>query len=185
MKKYNIYSESAKKSFHKIKQKYKNIIAITGHRPPELLGYSIEAHQKLTAFISHYLKFMDADLLVWGGAQGADQSAAEGAISLNIPHLLAIPFQSFGSNWFDKSLFNRLKKSAVETVVVCDGDYTNRKYFSRNEFMCDLSSEVIAIYNPENKESGTAQCVRYAIETGKPVINLWDDFKKQFIETAQ
>ncbi len=178
MKKFNKYTPEARETFTKVRKKYKKIVSLTGHRPDKLLGYGIEPHRKLTSFLIEFLKFMDCDLLVHGAALGMDLAGAEAALALKIPILTALPFKSMGSNWWDKTLLNRVKKESAYVVDVCGDPFQNWKYMERNSYMVDLSDEVMALYN--ETPGGTQNCVHYAIESGRPIINLWNDFEKAF-----
>jgi len=72
-------------------------IAFTGHRPPKIGGYNIDAPlrqaviQKITQVVQYYASHYTNCQAIVGGALGVDQDAASICDSLGIPYLVAIP----------------------------------------------------------------------------------------------
>ena len=136
-------------------------IAFTGHRPKDLMG-------------KRYLDFRDAliaivkdrtDLhFVVGGALGVDTWAAEFAIAHGIPFTLVLPFRPevMGKYW------TQLQRHIIHD----EPSYDVRAYQLRNEFMVNAADIVLAVWTGK-KDGGTANCIRYALQVGKPAYNLW------------
>ncbi len=172
----NKYTPDARLAFTKFRSRYNNIVAITGHRPDKLYGYGWENHVKLVNFYKQHFKNRKVDLLVCGGALGADTAAASAACSMGIPFLLALPFASMGSNWPDRTSLEKSKKAAIAVVDVCGDPFEAWKYNARNEFMVDICDRVVSLW--DGSRGGTGNCVAYANKVAKPPENLWAEFAK-------
>lgn len=152
------------------------IICGTGHRPQKLGGYSDQARQKLRLLAADYLCVQRPDRFISGMALGWDTALAEAALMLQIPYVAAIPFKGQESAWpaVSQQTFNFLVQHASEVVIVCDGSYAAWKMQKRNQWMVDHSDRVCALF--DGSPGGTANCVKYALEGGKPIDNLWPQF---------
>jgi uncharacterized phage-like protein YoqJ len=47
---------------------------------------------------------------------------------------------------------------------------------TRNKWMVDHSDMVLSLW--DGSAGGTANCIEYARHVDKPVVNIWDDWKK-------
>jgi uncharacterized phage-like protein YoqJ len=126
-----------------------------------------------------------------GMALGWDQACLLGALDLGIPVVACLPFEGmenkWGSNgdtrwrdWFRKQL------SRCHRVHVCCDRFSRAAYQIRNEYMCDSSQRLLALW--DGGHGGTANCVRYArgeiaglvshetIREAVPVDNVWTDW---------
>ncbi len=151
------------------------VVSGTGHRPNKLGGYSREAQHKLIRLADEYLGIVRPDKVVTGGALGWDQALAYAAISQNLPHVLALPFEGFESKWPRESqefLYSLMTPS--EVVFVCEPGYAAWKMQVRNQWMVDNSGSVVALW--DGSDGGTANCVAYANKVGRPVHNLWERY---------
>lgn len=150
-------------------------LAVTGHRPNKLGGYSTEVYERLTDFAAGELAELAPDLVITGMAQGWDMAIAEAARSIGIPYHAYVPFKGQQLLWPDETqlLYRNLLKSA-QKVVYCSGPgYSGWKMHKRNEMMMDAADSVLAMWDGNNM-GGTAAAVRYARLCGKEVINAWD-----------
>lgn len=152
------------------------IICGTGHRPNKLGGYGEHAKAKLRLLAATYLSGLRPDRVITGMALGWDTAIAEAALLLQIPYAAAVPFKGQECAWPEPSqrTFHFLLQHASEVVIVCDGGYAAWKMQKRNQWMVDHSDRVCALF--DGSPGGTANCVKYALESGKPIDNLWPQY---------
>lgn len=145
--------------------------AFTGHRPNKLGGYG---YSPLTARLYDALcwKIWDAysvgyRTFISGMAQGFDQAAAELIIRLrkgfpDVRLVAAVPFTGQARPWprVAQNSYHKLLEQADEIKVVSGGEYAAWKMQTRNEYMVNRSSLVIAAW--DGTSGGTANCVHYA-----------------------
>ena len=140
------------------------IMAVTGHRPEKVGGYSDEASKRLTTFAEEMLKFYKPEAVITGMALGWDQAVAEACRQLNIPFIAAIPFKGQESKWPRESQvhYRELLSCAKEVVEVCQPGYAAWKMQRRNEWMVCRATRVLALWN--GTSGGTA------MPSGPPVM---------------
>lgn len=165
------------------------IICITGHRPnglPKEYGYNLnnEAWTKLKKYIEvtieecyKYATPNEELTLVTGMALGVDTAFWEVADKLhksnrNIKIEAALPFIGQEKKWTDASqkLYKQMLSESDKVTIVSDGGFATYKMMSRNRYMVNKSDIVIAVICKET--GGTAQCVKYAKEHNKVVIEI-------------
>ena len=144
------------------------IISITGHRPnglPKEYGYNLnnEAWTKLKEYIEvtieecyKYATQNEELTLVSGMALGVDTAFWEVAAKLrknnqNIRIEAALPFVGQEKKWTEKS-------------------QKQYKMMARNRYMVNKSDIIIAVICKET--GGTAQCIKYAKEHNKLIIEI-------------
>lgn len=144
-------------------------IAATGHRPHKL-GYSTE--EQLANLIEQYLTRHSPQRAISGMAIGWDMIFAETALKMNIPLICAIPFIDQPARWPSHLVarWAKIKRAATEIHVISP-IYSLAAFQRRNEWMVDHADRICALWN--GSAGGTANCIRYAHEKGKPVDNLW------------
>ncbi len=152
------------------------ILAVTGHRPPKLGGYTIEAGERLYRFATRKLAELDPESVITGMALGFDTAVARACLYLNIPYVAAIPFIGQESQWplSSQATYEFLLKNAASVEIVTDGGYTAEAMQLRNEWMVDNGTDVGALWN--GTAGGTGNCVKYAEKHHKPVLNFWDEW---------
>lgn len=154
-------------------------IAVTGHRPNKLGGYSEEAHEHLISIAYSWLiNTKDTvEILFIGMALGWDQACAEACLRANVPYVACIPFRGQETIWNKQSQQNweRLCKNAQAQIIVCPGGFSPRKMQVRNQHMIDNTNEVLAMWNGD-RFGGTWNCIKYAQEQSKPIINFYTYF---------
>lgn len=178
---YDSWSEDAKKLHQSIKNH--DVICGSGHRPPRLgLEYSKKHNELLTHFAKLQLEQLSisTDYIISGAALGWDSAISHAAFLLKIPYIMAIPFKGFSNKWSptDRFRFNRLCKNAAYSIYICDGDYDNSKYFSRDVWMIHTSKTLLGLKDNKPDKSGTGITFNYAKEQGIKVINLWDKWEE-------
>ena len=119
---------------------------------------------------------------VCGGAVGFDTLAACRVVVAKTKHPevelhLVLPCRDQTAKWrssYDLALYQRIKGYADEVCYATD-TYSAGCMHLRNRMMADMSSVCVAYYNGAG--GGTAYTVRYAIDQGIQVINLYEDLK--------
>ena len=157
------------------------IIAGTGHRPDKLGGYS-----PLTAFLAEEvaLNWLHQQAhgitgVISGMAQGWDQALASAALSLSLPLHCAIPFDGQESRWPDAARreYRHILAQAASVTVICEGGFSNHAMQVRNEWMVDRCHLVLALW--DGSSGGTGNCIRYAQQFPRPIVNLWPRYRKE------
>ena len=153
------------------------VIAVTGHRPDRLGGYTLEARLRVRRTAEAALKQINPGRVITGMALGWDQAVAESCVLLGIPFVAAVPFYGQESRWPESGqrAYNRLLGFADEIVYVNDGEFAPWKMTARNHWMVDNSQALLTLYDG-SREGGTAECVEYARSLKRPIKNLWREF---------
>lgn len=165
------------------------IICITGHRPnglPREYGYNLnnEAWSKLKEYIEvtieecyKYATPNEELILISGMALGIDTAFWEVANELrksnrNIKIEAAIPFVGQEKKWKHESQkqYTQMLSESDKVTTVSEGGFATYKMMARNRYMVNKSDIVIAVICKET--GGTAQCVKYAKERNKVVIEI-------------
>ena len=134
--------------------------------------------KKLVSFAIFQLKVYRPKEVISGMALGWDQAIAHAAYLEKIPFVAAIPFRGQELMWpkHSQELYNSLVKVASEVEIICSGEYSPSKMQTRNEWMVNNSSHVMALW--DGTGGGTKNCVDYALKINKPVINVWSEWRK-------
>lgn len=142
------------------------ILGFTGHR-------RIENYEKLYPAIVGKLKELNPKHTISGMAIGADMLFAVICIRLSIPFIAAVPFKEQESKWPEQiqKQYYKLLNKAKNVVIVSEGEYDPKKFQIRNEWIVDNSDEMLAYWN--GKQSGTGNCIRYALEISRKVTNIY------------
>lgn len=165
------------------------IISITGHRPnrlPKEYGYNLnnKAWTKLKEYIEvtieecyKYATPNEELTLITGMALGVDTAFWEAANELrksnrNIKIEAAIPFVGQEKKWTHESQkqYKQMLSESDKVTTVSEGGFATYKMMARNRYMVNKSDIVIAVICKET--GGTAQCVKYAKERNKIVIEI-------------
>lgn len=152
------------------------MLAVTGHRPDKLGGYTADADARLREFARQVLPPLlvatSNTHVISGMALGWDQAVAQACVDLKIPFTAAVPFPEQDSRWPEAS---RLRWAALcaqaREVVTVTETYSGANLQRRNEWMVDHGTAVGALWN--GTSGGTANCVRYAQRKAVPVRSLW------------
>lgn len=161
------------------------VFAGTGHRPPKLavpgLGnaYHPEVYALLVDVVAGVLERERPAAVISGMALGFDQALAEAAIRRGLPFTAAVPHRGQERIWpaASQRKYRWLLEHAARVEVVSEGDYTSRKMQLRNEFMVRGATEVLALWDG-GPEGGTANCIRYARQLRRPIVNLWPEWER-------
>lgn len=149
------------------------ILAITGHRPQKLGGFSDNPIRKqVQSVMEKAFLLLRPEKIITGMALGVDQWAAALAIQHKIPFIAAVPCLEHEIKWNDETQkrYFKLLNEAFEVVVVTQTKYTPTVMRRRNEWMVDNSDALLAIW--DGSKSGTANCVAYAQKQGKRIYRI-------------
>lgn len=169
-------------------------ICFTGPRPDVLHGYNRELYYPIVDVLKSVVKEFAASgtkEFISGGAQGFDQLAfwAVNRIMADFPAIknnVYVPFSGQPRIWREHGVFSqeeyRLMLSKATSVRILAKDPIDKNsaihlMHRRNHFMVNDSDAVIALLAGRSlswatSNGGTAECVRYAVNTGKPVLAL-------------
>ena len=144
-------------------------VCFTGHRPEKLTLSENEVKERLseqirkavsegyTAFITGMAKGVD----LWAGQIVADLRGSGSEIRL----IAASPYEGCGKGWSPewRSLYLETLERADLVHYACQ-EYNKGYFMTRNKWMVDHSSLVLAVYNGE--KGGTRNTIDYARKQG-------------------
>lgn len=161
-----------------------NKVAVTGHRPSRLGGYSKEVADSLFDFAIGVLKVYKPDVIYTGMALGWDTAVARAAKLLKIDYVAVIPFPNQFTNWsdYDITMFSELYFHATERITLNeykprDTNAINAAYLQRDRYMVDQCNMLLSLYDGYPK-GGTFHTIEYAEQKQDVVmVNVWDDWR--------
>jgi uncharacterized phage-like protein YoqJ len=156
----------------------RDVIAVTGHRPEKLGGYSFDVTDGLKNLAKKYLKKRNPREVITGMALGWDQAVALACIPLKIPFTVALPFEGQENQWSaeQRKNYRMILTHAAQITIVGAKGYAAFKFQARNEWMADNCTRVMALW--DGSPGGTANMIRYATGPGRwrPLDNLWSEY---------
>lgn len=154
------------------------IIAVTGHRPDKLGGYTEVAQDRVYRLARDTLKLLHPDEVITGMAIGWDQAIAQACIDLHIPYHAYVPFDGQEDTWpqMSRVKYWELRHKAATVKVLCAPGFARWKMTARNKAMVNAADSVLALWSGDFN-SGTANCVFYAQRQKKRVKNVWSEFQ--------
>lgn len=122
------------------------------------------------------LKSCEATCLITSLTPGWEQALAKAAIELDIPFIVALPYPGRDTEWERdlRNLYVQLLAQAEEVFMVCDHPGREAE-MEANAWRVDRSDRVVALWEYEFCGE-TFQTMNYALNNGKEVINLWEDW---------
>lgn len=145
-------------------------IAITGHRPGKLYGYSLSdpkytiLKEKLKMIIKKY----KATTAYTGMALGTDMVFANAVLDLkkegvDIRLAAVLPCANQDRKWSkkDQKRYQEILQAADEVIQLSEEEYSPELMRVRNRWLVDHADMLIAVWDGSN--SGTSNCIRYAI----------------------
>ena len=164
------------------------VVAFTGHRKERILQGCGNNPLVLTrikeAVVRQVTELYRQGYKVYytGNANGFDMAAAEAVLQVreeygDIMLVAAVPFRK-QPLWFDAEdqLLYACLLERVDRVVMVSENYHKGCYLRRDEYMVRKADTVIAYWDLVSK-GGTFYTVSKALESGKPVINLYERMK--------
>ena len=138
------------------------VIAVTGHRPPELGGYDAEeAHDAVRSDLRDILvaksELHPTLTVVTGLGLGSEMLGAEAAVAANLPLLVVLAHPDQDSRWPESTRrrFARLRDAATE-VVTLDRRAPKSKqgaassYSRRDAWIRDVADEAIVVWDRQD-----------------------------------
>ncbi len=140
------------------------ILAVTGHRPNKLGGYTVPNvyyNSVMEGLDRAFLELRPTRVRI-GMALGVDQWAAELCHFNGIPFDACIPCDNYASQWpvHSQIKYRQILQTAASIQIISPGPYASWKMQRRNEWMVDNSECLVAVW--DGSSGGTANCVRYA-----------------------
>jgi uncharacterized phage-like protein YoqJ len=177
------------------KEVHKPTICFTGRRPKNLWGYEKNNYVGLVNQLKEVLKTLHSVgyvRCISGGAQGFDQIAFWAVNALKregyyFENVVYVPFRGQSSVWKAEGLFSQKEYNlmlGLADEVVYVGEKTSEEkseitklLHNRNHAMVDDSDFIIGLYPDKSwekadKPSGTAECLRYAKEQNKRILQI-------------
>lgn len=147
-------------------------MAVTGHRPDKLGGYNnTKAHKAIRRHMRDFLlEAPEGELvLVSGGALGIDQFWIEVGLFLELPVVVAMPFEGYDSKWplSSRKKYEKLLDKCWQVSYICEPGYEPWKLQTRNQWLVDNSDVLNAYWN--GSAGGTMNCIEYAIKRDKTI----------------
>jgi uncharacterized phage-like protein YoqJ len=158
-------------------------LAFTGHRGDKLGGIWLPSQgpDVVALLVDDLVRralVSDGLTVISGMALGWDMLVAQAAVAASdfgapVRVIGAVPFRGQDQRWPEASrrCWHALCDHLDEVVVVSDGGYSPATMQRRNEWMVDRCDRLVACWN--GSPGGTANCVRYAEQVGKPVVNVY------------
>lgn len=145
-------------------------IAITGHRPGKLYGYSLSdsKYTILKEKLKMILKKYKATTAYTGMALGTDMIFANAVLDLkkegvDIRLVAVLPCVNQDKKWSkkDQKRYHEILQAADEVFLLSEEEYSPELMRIRNRWLVDHADMLIAVWDGSN--SGTSNCIRYAV----------------------
>jgi uncharacterized phage-like protein YoqJ len=155
------------------------MIAVTGHRPQKLGGYTVQT--VLTQYAEYILTLAKKNYgdctIVTGMAIGWDMAIAQACIDLGLPFHAYVPFRGQEKLWPHRVQvrYQYLLTHAEKVVIVSEGGFSRDKMDLRNKAMVDVADILVSLW--DGSSSGTGNCVQYARSKNIKTINVWDGWQ--------
>lgn len=151
------------------------ILAVTGHRPHKLPA----SHLDLRDFAREKLRATQPSTVLTGMALGWDQIIAEACRLERIPYVAYVPgggqerlWSPSQSEWYF-FLLSKAERVVFATLTPCD----DAAFEIRNRRMVDDCTLLASFW--DGSLGGTANCVRYAVDVGRPYSNWYVEWSLQ------
>lgn len=152
------------------------ILAVTGHRPTKLGGYSEKAFTQLVILAEYCLLTLKPEKVITGMALGWDQAVAQACINQLVPFVAAIPCIGQETKWpkTSQKYYHQLLEQAAEKHLVFNRPYDFKVMHGRNKWMVRNADTLLAMY--DGSSSGTKHCVQYAKKMNITIYNAYKLF---------
>jgi len=109
---------------------------------------------------------------------GWEQALAKAAVEMNIPYTAVIPYPGRDAEWEGQARLLYLDLLARAAGVYLVGDArSSQALFAAHCWQIDHAEYLLTLWDFEF-ESETFQSLRYALERGLVVVNLWNDWAR-------
>ncbi|QSQ22365.1 hypothetical protein JY651_45820 [Pyxidicoccus parkwayensis] len=152
-------------------------VAVTGHQPHLLGGFGEEAASRLRSFARLWIQRARPAEVICGMAPGWDLAMAEAALEEGVSLVAALAWPDQGRNWPVEAyahLQSLLGRAAL--VHTAFPKRASDMWSLRDRWVLERGERVVALWS--GVEGGTAEAVAHAQRLGKPVENLWPDWRR-------
>ncbi len=148
-------------------------LAVTGHRPPRLGGYTEEVERRLARVADETIAALAPARVFTGMAQGWDLAIAEACARAGLPFVAALPFPAPDARWPEaqRRRLRGLLERAAEVTALSDAPSPGA-YHRRDRWMVERAELLVALWDG-SRSGGTFSTVRSAEKRNVPVHNVW------------
>ncbi len=162
-------------------------IALTGHRPKLLGGYTEAIFKKIRDTAELALTVLEPRIVYTGMAQGWDMEATKACEQLNIIFVAIIPFHGQEKAWptHVQKEYHRLLNKAAAVECCSEETYDKRLLFLRNKILIDHldhskdSEDLVLTLYDGHTQSGTKHAIEYAMKQKCRILNTWGIYQGQ------
>jgi hypothetical protein len=157
------------------------IVTGIAHPPVRLHERSNLPSTELVYLAMRALRQYHATRLITSLAWGWEQALANAAIEMEIPYTVAIPYPGREVEWQrePRIRYYDLLARAAEVYRVADC-YSNTAVMEGHCWRVDRADLVLALWDYEFT-GDTFSTIRYALQAGKKVQNLWQDWDALYV----
>ena len=142
------------------------LVAVTGHRPPEIGGYEANAvadgvRAKLTELLAAKRQLHPDLVVLTGLGLGAEQLAAEAAAAAGVPYVAVLPYPDPDTQWPEgaRRSYRKLLDGAQSTVVLQTKAPTSRQLAGaalrrRDAWLARHAHEAVTVWDGEDAAVG-------------------------------
>ena len=156
------------------------IISVTGHRPPDLGGYSEEAFNLLVELAKRRIEKLEPEEVIQGMALGWDQACATACWKLGVPYAAYIPFEEQAKTWplQSRHRWATLRDHAAREHVF--GKKYELELMHKRNTAVILDGEIVLANFNGYKYSGTAHAIGEAERLNRQIINVYQEWKSDY-----
>lgn len=146
-----------------------HLVAVVGHRPPELGGYrenpvSLSVRRRLIEILRAKRELTPGLVVATGLGLGAEMLAAEAAAAAGVGYVAVLAFEGLDERWPEatRRRFRELRAGALREVVVNQTPPQTPSQFGaamarRDDWLARHSGEVIMVRRSDDRTLGEAQ----------------------------
>jgi predicted Rossmann fold nucleotide-binding protein DprA/Smf involved in DNA uptake len=148
-------------------------VAVSGHTPFVLGGYTDETAQRLFELARWWLDEKRPREIVSGLAAGWDLAVAKAAVATGVPLVAALAYRGQADAWpADAAQEFRDIVSAAAEVYVYNETKAHGCYARRDRWVLERGTVVLALWS--GIDGGTARALATAAKMDRPVFNVWE-----------
>lgn len=146
-----------------------HLVAVVGHRPPELGGYrenptSLSVRRRLIDILRAKREVTPGVVVATGLGLGAEMLGAEAAAAAGVEYVAVLAFEGLDEKWPEatRRRFQELREGARRVVVVNDTPPQTPAQFGaamarRDDWLAGHSAEAIIVRRPDDRTLGELQ----------------------------
>ena len=145
------------------------MLAIVGHRPPELGGYqenptSLGVRRQLIEILRAKKQLNDGIVVATGLGLGAEMLGAEAAAAAGVPYVAVLAFEGVEAKWPEatRRRFRELLEDAVRVEIVSDEAPKSPAEFGkamgrRDDWLARHADEAVVVRRADDRTLGEVQ----------------------------